>query len=129
MISPAAALCVRLRNIIRGWERAEGILILQAWVSSDTGAWRVEWTEKGRRGQEQYRAGEDHQKVSRLILDMQQAARDYGIAIRHLIPWGNGGIQIWYIDDSGRRRTHIYDPAGDRRIAMARETLIEGGKK
>ena len=46
----------------RGWERAEAIQFSQAWLSPDTGTWRIEWTEHPKTGIEQYRGGETNLK-------------------------------------------------------------------
>ncbi len=119
MTPPPADLLPRLVEIIQGWERAEAIRFCQAWLSSDSGVWRVEWTEHPKTGIEQYRGGETSSKVSLLIEDIKEAAKTHGVDVRHIIPWRGGGLQIWY-DDAGHQRTEIYDPAGDRAIAIAR---------
>jgi hypothetical protein len=118
-LTPPADLLPRLVEIIRGWERAEAITVSQAWLSPDTGTWRIEWTEHPKTGIEQYRGGETTSKVSLLIEDIKEAAKTHGVDVRHIIPWRGGGLQIWY-DDAGHQRTEIYDPAGDRAIAIAR---------
>lgn len=50
---PPADLLPRLVEIIKGWERAEAIQFSQAWLSPDTGTWRIEWTEHPKTGIEQ----------------------------------------------------------------------------
>lgn len=116
----------RLVEIIRGWERAEGIRVNQAWLSIDSCTWRVEWSERTNSGAGLYRGGENHVKVSRLIEDIKAAVKEHGVDVRHLVPWRGGGLQMWYMDETGRQRTQVYDPAGDRLIAMARATRAEG---
>lgn len=127
-MTPPADLLPRLVEIIRGWERAEAIRFCQAWVSSDSGAWRVEWTERTRAGTDLHRGGENSYKVSRLIEDIKDAAKEHGVDVKHIIPWRGGGLQIWH-DDAGRRRTLIYDPAGDRDIALARACRAEAQER
>ena len=116
----------RLVEIIRGWERAEAITIVQAWCSLDSGTWRVEWTERTKAGKDSLRGGENHLVVSRLIEDIKAASKEHGVDVRHIVPWRGGGLQIWHVDETGRQRTQIYDPAGDRLIAIARATRAEG---
>ena len=81
-----------LADIIAGWERAEGITMLHAWMT-DAGSWRVWWTESNAVGV--LGGGENHLKVSWLVLDIKEALKAHGIDARHIARPGPTSIIVW----------------------------------
>ena len=92
MTPPPADLLPRLVEIIRGWERAEGIRVLHAWVT-DAGTWQVQWMEQGTICP--LGGGENHIKVSRLIADMKEALKAHGVDAIHISRPGPDALRVW----------------------------------
>lgn len=84
----------RLVEIIRGWERAEAITVLHAWMS-DSGDWRVEWIDKTSRGTDVLGGGKTSFKVSRLLADIKDALQTHDIAITHIARPGPTSLRAW----------------------------------
>ena len=89
-----AVILHRLADIIAGWERAEGIIVLHAWLS-DSGDWRAEWREGSGRLTDTHRGGENHLKVSRLLADIIEALKGRGDAITHIARPGPTSLRAW----------------------------------
>ena len=83
-----------LAGIIAGWERAEGITVLHAWLS-DSGDWRAEWREGSGRLTDTHRGGENHLKVSRLLADIKEALKGRDDAITHIARPGPTSLRAW----------------------------------
>lgn len=90
-----ADLLPQLVEIIRGWERAEGITVLHAWVT-DAGTWQVWWTESNAVGV--LGGGENHLKVSRLVLDIKEALKTHDVDARHIARPGPDALRVWTAD-------------------------------
>lgn len=107
-MTPPADLLPRLSGIIAGWERAEGIKILHAWIS-DSGDWRAEWIERSGRLTDTIRGGESHLKVSRLLADLKDAIKSSGVDVCHIArpgpdslrAWTAGGLYLWWTAPHG----------------------------
>jgi len=92
-----------LADIIAGWERAEGITVLHAWLS-DSGDWRAEWREGSGRLTDTIRGGENHLRVSRLLADLKDALKASGVDVCHIArpgpsslrAWTAGGLYLWW---------------------------------
>ena len=94
-MTPPADLLPQLVEIIRGWERAEGIRVLHAWLT-DAGTWQVWWTESDAVGI--LGGGENHLKVSRLIADMKEALKTHDVDARHIARPGPDALRVWTAD-------------------------------
>jgi len=91
----AADPLAHLADIIAGWERAEGITVLHAWVT-DAGTWQVQWTEP--RTPSILGGGENSLKVSRLIRDIEEALKGHDDAITHIARPGPEALRVWTAD-------------------------------
>lgn len=83
-----------LAEIIQGWERAEAITIIHAWVT-DCGDWRVEWIEKTCKNIGILGGGENHIKVSRLIQDLKGTLTAHSIAVTYIARPGPASLRVW----------------------------------
>ena len=92
---PTPDLLPSLADIIAGWERAEGIRVLHAWVT-DTGTWQVQWTETT--AIDVLGGGENHPKVSLLIQDLKDLLKTHDIDARHISRPGPEALRVWTAD-------------------------------
>jgi hypothetical protein len=122
-MTASADLLPRLAAIIAGWERAEGIRVLQAWVT-DGGTWLVEWTEKAGRHTDTIRGGENHIKVSRLIDDLKEALKQHSVDARHISQVRPGALRAWTGD--GQYLRWDLPASGDHRWENLAEGLCGG---
>ena len=94
---PNPDLLPALAGIIAGWERAEGIRVLHAWVT-DAGTWQVQWIGQTNKGTEPLGGGENSMTVSRLIVDLKEALKAHGIDARHIARPGPDALRVWTAD-------------------------------
>lgn len=84
----------QISEIIKGWERAEGVEIVHYW-NGDAGGY-VQYWKLPRRHQDGLETEGENGRLHHLFDDMKEFSKNHGLDINLINKQGDGGLSFWF---------------------------------